>query len=82
MIHQSLLIRGIRAVADYEYELAQATTNMILDPDIETLFMVAKPEFSFLSSSIAKQIAMFDGDIRKFIPAPIAEDVQQRLSAK
>ena len=76
------LVRGIRAVADYEYELAQATTNMMLESDIETVFLVAKPEYSFLSSSIAKEIAMFDGDISGLIPESIHEEVLDRLYRK
>ena len=64
----SIIIRGIRAVADYEYELSLATTNMKLDDEIETVFLVARPEFSFMSSSIAKEIAHYDGDISGLIP--------------
>jgi len=75
------LIRGIRAVADYEYELSQATTNMMLDNEIETVFLVAKPEFSFLSSSVAKEIAHFNGDISMFIPEPIKDEVIDKLSS-
>lgn len=73
------LIRGIRAVADYEYEMAQATSNMILDSDIETFFLLAKPEYSFLSSSIAKEVASYGGDISNFIPKQIVNDVTERL---
>lgn len=74
-----ILVRGIRAIADYEYELAQATSNMVLDDEVETMFMVSRPEFSFLSSSIAKEIAMFEGDITEFIPEAIATEVKQKL---
>lgn len=76
------LIRGIRAVADYEYELAQATANLMLNSKVETLFMVARPEYSFLSSSIAKEIATFDGDITNFIPEEIKSEVYDRLYIK
>jgi len=75
----NVIIRGIRAVSDYEYELAQATANMSLDSEIETILLVAKPELSFLSSSIAKEIASFGGDIKKYIPKPIQKDVLKRL---
>ena len=74
-----ILIRGIRAVADYEYELAQAASNMRLDDGIETLFLVSKPEYSFLSSSIAKEVALFDGDITKFVPREIADDILNKF---
>lgn len=74
-----VIIRGIRAVTDYEYELAQATSNMMLNENIETYLMVSKPELSFLSSSIAKEIASFGGDISKYIPKAISKDVINKL---
>lgn len=73
------IIRGIRAVTDYEYELQQATANMTLDPNIETLFVIAKPEYSFLSSSTVKEIAYNHGDITSFIPSVIVEEVRRKL---
>ena len=75
----SVIIRGIRAVADYEYELQQATTNMLLDDSIETIFYVSRPEFSFLSSSVAKEVALNGGDISKFIPEEIIDMVNEKL---
>lgn len=75
----NILIRGVRAVSDYESELALATANMNLEPGIETVFMVSKPELSFLSSSIAKQIASFGGDISDYIPGIIIREVSEKL---
>lgn len=72
-IGAKVLIRGIRAVSDYEYELQQASANQTLNPSIETLFMVSRPEYSFLSSSIAKQIAMYDGNVDACIPEVISD---------
>lgn len=74
-----VIIRGIRAVSDYESELALATANMKLNDNIETTFFVAKPELSFLSSSIAKEIASFNGDISDYIPDEIIEEVSDKL---
>lgn len=74
-----VIVRGIRALTDYEYELAQATANMNLNKEIETVFLVAKPELSFLSSSIAKEIAKYNGDIRPYIPKQIIKDVTKKL---
>ncbi len=73
------MIRGIRAVTDYEYELATATANMKINPNIETFFLIARPEYTFLSSSTVKEIAMNDGDISEFVPAPILKQVEERL---
>jgi len=75
----NVLIRGIRAVIDYEYELQQATTNMILNNEIETVFLVSRPKYSFLSSSVAKEIAKFDGDTSQFLPKIIHDDVIKYL---
>jgi len=70
-VNATCLIRGIRAVSDYEYELQQATANMNLAPKIETIFLITRPEYSFLSSSIVKQIALNKGDISRFVPESI-----------
>lgn len=80
--HCSVMIRGIRAISDYESELALATANMNLDPSIETVFMVAKPELSFLSSSMAKEVASFNGDISPYIPKAIIKEVSKKLYIK
>ena len=74
-----VIVRGIRAVSDYESELALATANLTLNESIETVLMVAKPELSFLSSSIAKEIAHFGGSIKEYIPAPIISEVSKKL---
>lgn len=76
------IIRGIRAVSDYEAELALATSNMMLNNKIETVLMVSSPELSFLSSSIAKEITINGGDIDKFIPKSIKKDVINKLLKK
>jgi len=75
----NVLIRGIRAVMDFEYELQQATANMILAPDIETLFLLTKPEYSFLSSSTVKQIALNKGDLSHFVPAELIDLVRRKF---
>ena len=77
-----VIVRGVRAISYYEYELGLATANMSLDKDIETVFLVAKPELSFLSSSIAKEIASFKGDISLYIPEAICKQVSEKLLKK
>lgn len=76
-----VIVRGIRAVMDYEKELQNATANMHLDHEIETIFFVSEPEFSFISSTAVKEIAMFDGDISTFVD-PHVEDALRQYFAK
>jgi len=78
----STIIRGIRAVTDYEYELAQATINMKLNPNVETYFMVSKPDYSFLSSTMVKDIAFYGGSLRGYVPKEILKKVESKLKAK
>jgi pantetheine-phosphate adenylyltransferase len=65
------IIRGLRAVSDYEYELQMALINKKSYPDLETLFMVASSDVSFLSSSIIKEIASYGGDVKCFVPKAV-----------
>ena len=76
------IIRGIRAVSDYEYELQQATANMMLGKEIETIFFIAKPQYSFLSSSVVKEIATNDGTIDTLVPNVILDRVNEKLNQK
>lgn len=76
-----VIVRGIRAVMDYEKELQNATANMHLDHEIETIFFVSEPEFSFISSTAVKEIAMFDGDVSTFVD-PHVEDALRQYFAK
>lgn len=69
------IVRGIRAVSDYEYELKQATANMKLNDHIETMLMIARPEYSFLSSSVVKEISVYGGDIKGMVPDAIIDEV-------
>ncbi|MGI6510698.1 MAG: pantetheine-phosphate adenylyltransferase [Erysipelotrichaceae bacterium] len=78
-INADVLIRGVRAVTDYEYEMQLATTNMALNSEIETLFLMAKPEYSFLSSSTAKTIAKNGGDLSYFVPDNVADKLYKKF---
>lgn len=73
------IVRGIRAVSDYEYELRQATANQALDDTIETLFFIARPTYSFLSSSVVREIAANQGDISGMVPEPIRGRVLKKF---
>lgn len=72
------LVRGIRAIMDYEYELQIASANMVIGDNIETIFLLARPEHSYLSSSIARSIAEHNGDITRFIPPSIIDLVEEK----
>ena len=73
------IVKGLRAVTDFEYEFQMGLTNKKLAPDVETLFMTTRSEYMYLSSSMVKQVAMFGGDISEDIPACILEDVKKRI---
>ena len=74
------IIRGLRAVTDFEYELAMSQTNRVAAPDIDTIFLNTSLKYAYLSSSIVKEMAMYGGDISKFVPACIIETVRERYS--
>ena len=75
----AVLVKGLRAVSDFEAEFQQALANKILNPDLETMFLNTSSQYLYLSSSVVKQIAELGGDISEFIPAEICEDVSARL---
>ena len=73
------IIKGLRAVTDFEYEFQMALTNKKLNPNVETLFLTTSAENMYLSSSMIKQIAALGGDISDFVPAVIHNDIVNRL---
>ena len=73
-----IMVKGLRAVSDFEYELQMAQMNHRL-AEVETLFMVATPSHSFLSSSLVKEIARFGGDVTAFVPAEVARKMKERF---
>lgn len=68
-----VVIRGLRAVSDFEYEFQMAQMNMRLNPDVDTYFMMTRPEHAYLSSSIVKTVARYGGDVRGLVPAAVAD---------
>jgi len=74
----TLIVRGLRAVSDYEYELQMALMNRRLGPEVETVFLMAKEEYSYVSSRLVKDVARLKGDVRGLVP----ESVRQRLVAR
>jgi pantetheine-phosphate adenylyltransferase len=77
-----ILVRGLRAVTDFEYELQIAQLNHKLDPKIDTIFLTTSVEYSYLSSSIVKEIAHFGGDISKLVPKEVCQDIVDKLAVK
>ncbi|HLN59858.1 MAG TPA: pantetheine-phosphate adenylyltransferase [Thermoanaerobaculia bacterium] len=74
----TLIVRGLRAVSDYEYELQMALMNRRLNPSIETVFLMAKEEYSYVSSRLVKEVARLGGDLTGVVP----ESVRRRLAAR
>lgn len=73
------IIRGLRAVSDFEYELQIALTNRKLTPDIETVFLTPSEPYIYLSSSIVKEIARYGGPVEGFVPTPIEEHLRKKF---
>ncbi len=69
----TILLRGLRAVSDFEYEMQLSQTNRSLCENIKTVFLITKPEYNFISSSTVKEILKHHGDISKFVPQPVYE---------
>ena len=76
----STILRGLRSVGDFEYELKMTTMNSHLAPDIETIFLMTQEEHSFVSSSLIKEVARFGGDVSPFVPAHVAHALAEKLS--
>ncbi|MBQ6896083.1 MAG: pantetheine-phosphate adenylyltransferase [Oscillospiraceae bacterium] len=73
------LIKGLRAVTDFEYEFQQALINKKLNPELETLFMVTNQDYMYLSSTLVRQIAEFGGDIDMFVPEEIKDILKEKM---
>jgi len=76
------LIRGLRAFSDFEYEFQMALTNRKLAPDIETMFLMPNEDFSYVSSSMVREIAALGGDVDKFVSAAVAAALKRKLAPK
>jgi len=76
-----IMIRGLRTLSDMEYEFTMSLTNLALDPEIETIFLMAKEEFSHISSTLIRQIAAFEGEVQKFVPPEVKKALQAKKRA-
>lgn len=78
----SVIIRGLRAVSDFEYEMAMANSNRHLNEDVETMIVFARPELSYISSRMVKEVAMFGGNIKDLVPQPVVKAMQLKIKGK
>ena len=76
------IVRGLRAITDFEYELQMAQTNRVLAPDVDTVFLTTSLEYAYLSSTIMKEVANFGGDLSKFAPREITDAVEEKLKKR
>ena len=81
-IDASIIVRGLRAVTDFEYELQIAQTNHIENTDIETIFLTTNLQYSYLSSTIVKEFASYGGDISKFVPEQFVDRIYEKYNIK
>ena len=77
----SVLVKGLRATTDFEYEFAMTAANYHLDPQLETLFIMSSPQNMYVSSSLVREIASFHGDVSDFVPPCIAQALERRFGA-
>ncbi len=75
-----VIIRGLRAITDFEYELQMAQTNRILSTDVDTMFLTTSLQYAYLSSTTVKEAASFGADISKFVPEYVVRQVEAKLS--
>ncbi len=76
------IVRGLRAVTDFEYELQMAQTNRSIDRGIDTLFFTTALQYAYISSTIVKEVAWYGGDISGFVPESVVGHIQRRISEK
>ena len=81
-VEAGMVIRGLRAITDFEYELQMAQTNHKLEPDLETAFLTTSLEYSYLSSTTEKEVAAFGGDISQFVQESVVDRITEKKKKK
>ncbi len=81
-LQTNVILRGIRTVSDFEYEFQRALTNRVLETDIETVFIMTSQEYSFLNSSIIKEVVSLGGDVSMFVPSDVEKLLKQKLASR
>lgn len=79
-VNAKAIVRGLRAVSDFEYEMQLTSMNRKLDSDIETIYMMTNNNYSFISSSIVKEVAKYGGKIEDVVPPHVANELQEKFS--
>ncbi len=79
-IKASAVVKGLRAITDFEYEFQMTAANYQMDKDVETMFIMSPPQYMFLSSSIVREISSFNGDVAGLVPACVEKALKQRFS--
>ncbi|MFV0528933.1 MAG: pantetheine-phosphate adenylyltransferase [Lachnospiraceae bacterium] len=77
----NVIVRGLRAITDFDYELQMAQTNRILAPDVDTIFLSTNIEYSYLSSTTFKEVAAFGGDTSQFAPQVVVDIVKEKMES-
>ena len=77
-----VIVRGLRAITDFEYELQMAQTNRVLEPEVDTTFLITSLEYAYLSSTVVKEVAAFGGDIHKFVPDFVEKEIRAKYAAR
>ncbi len=77
-----IIVRGLRAITDFEYELLMSQTNSVLNPSVDTVFLTTRLQYAYLSSSTVKEVALMGGDISKFVPEHVMRHVYDKYERK
>lgn len=80
-VNARIVVRGLRAISDFEYEFQMALSNRTLTPEVETVFMMSSAQFSFVSSRLIKEIATLGGDVSSFVPDNVARKLDEKIKA-
>jgi len=81
-VNADTLVRGVRQISDFEYEFRMALTNKRLAPNVDTIFLMPDEEFTFISASIVKEVAYWDGDLSSFVPTLVADALKEKFKDK
>ncbi len=80
--HADVVVRGLRAVTDFEYELQMAQINRVIAPEVDTIFLTTNLNYSYLSSSIVKEVAGYNGDISAFVTPEVADCIRRKMAER